>query len=153
MPGLEHRAYETALRSLDVQERSLTELRSRTGTMLAASSLTASFLGAVTVQQTKHLHTVEVLAIVALAVSLILSVYVLLPKSGFVFSLNAVSLYEDLYEIEDEAEVDRRLAYWLEGYWKANQKKVELLSTLFFVAAIALLMQLLFWTWALAGTL
>jgi len=153
MASLEHRAYETALRSLDVQERGLAELRSRTGTLLAASSLTASFLGAATVQQTKHLHTAEWLAIAALATSIFLAVYVLLPKSGFIFSLNAVTLYEELYDIGEEVEVDRRLAYWLEGFWKENQAKIETLSTLFFVAAIALLLQLGFWTWGLAGTL
>lgn len=153
MAGLEHRTYETALRSLDVQERSLVELRSRTGTLLAASSLTASFLGAATVQHTQHLHAPEILAVVALAVSIFLSVYVLLPRSGFVFSLNAVSLFEALHDIEGEAEVDRRLAYWLEGFWRANQSKLETVSALFFVAAIALLLQFVFWTWGLAGTL
>src|SRR4051812_27835529 len=150
MSGLERRAYETALRSLDVQERALAELRSRTGTLLAASSLTASFLGAVTVQHTKHLHLFEILAIVALAVSIFLSVYVLLPKRGFVFSLNAVTLYEALFGLEHESEVDRRLAYWLEDYWHANQVNVDTLGRLSFIAAIALVLQLVFWACGLA---
>jgi len=38
-------AYEAALRSLDKQEGLLEELRARTGVLLAASSLAASFLG------------------------------------------------------------------------------------------------------------
>jgi hypothetical protein len=38
-------AYEAALRGLDKQENLLEELRTRTGVLLAASSLAASFLG------------------------------------------------------------------------------------------------------------
>ena len=38
-------AYEAALRGLDKQEGLLEELRTRTGVLLAASSLAASFLG------------------------------------------------------------------------------------------------------------
>jgi hypothetical protein len=38
-------AYESALRALDKQEQLLAELRARTGLLLAASSLAASFLG------------------------------------------------------------------------------------------------------------
>jgi lipid-binding SYLF domain-containing protein len=39
-------AYELALRAIDQQERRLNELRSRTGTLIAAASVAASFLGA-----------------------------------------------------------------------------------------------------------
>lgn len=39
-------AYETALRALDIQERGVEQLRARAGVLLAASSVTASFLGA-----------------------------------------------------------------------------------------------------------
>src|SRR5437870_1509368 len=42
----ERLAYETALRGLDKQEELLRELRSRTGVLLAAASLAASFLKA-----------------------------------------------------------------------------------------------------------
>ena len=46
MPGeLERIAYEAALRSLDKQETLLNELRARTGLILAAASVAASFLG------------------------------------------------------------------------------------------------------------
>lgn len=38
-------AYDASLRSLDKQDELLSELRSRTGLLLAASSLAASFLG------------------------------------------------------------------------------------------------------------
>ena len=44
-PVFERLAYEAAQRALDKQERLLEELRSRTGLLLAAASLAASFLG------------------------------------------------------------------------------------------------------------
>jgi hypothetical protein len=46
-------SYEAAVRALDLQERAIEQLRARTGTLLAASSLTASFLGAQAIQHGK----------------------------------------------------------------------------------------------------
>jgi hypothetical protein len=147
-------SYDAAVRALDLQERGIEQLRARTGTLLAASSLTASFLGAQTIQHTGGLGTLGALALISLAASIVLSVYVLLPKSGFVFSVNAPRMYETLYEIaEDEEEVRRRLIYWLEEYWKANQSKIEDLGRYFFGASIALTLQLVFWSWALAANI
>jgi hypothetical protein len=147
-------AYETAVRALDRQERSLEELRARTGTLLAAASLVASFLGAQTIDRTNALGTVEALALVALGVSIGACTYVLLPKEKFVFTLNGIRLYETLYPYrDDDDELHRRLAYWLEGYWRDNQAKIDELARWFFAAALGLVLQLVFWTWALADTI
>jgi hypothetical protein len=147
-------SYDAAVRALDLQERGVEQLRARTGTLLAASSLTASFLGAQTIQHTGGLQALGSLALISLAASIVLCVYVLLPKSGFVFSVNAARMYETLFEIgEDEEEARRRLIYWLEEYREANQVKIEDLGRYFFGAAIALTLQLVFWSWALAATI
>ncbi len=125
-------SYDAAIRALDLQERGVEQLRARTGTLLAASSLTASFLGAQTIQHTGGLGTLGALALVSLAASIVLCVYVLLPKRGFVFSLSAPRMYEALFEVaEDEEEVRRRLIYWLEEYWNANQAKIDDLGRYF----------------------
>jgi hypothetical protein len=62
-------------------------------------------------------------------------------------------MYETVFEIrEDEEEVRRRLAYWLEEYWKTNQVKIEDLGRYFFGASVALTLQLVFsgpWPWQL----
>jgi hypothetical protein len=147
-------SYEAAVRALEVQERGVEQLRARTGVLLAASSLTASFLGAQAIQHANGLGPLGALALISLAGSIAASIYVLLPKSGFVFSLNAVGMYETLFPIaEDEEEVRRRLIYWLEGYWQANQAKIDELSAYFFAASLALLLQLAFWSWALADNI
>lgn len=147
-------SYDAAVRTLDLQERAVEQLRSRTGTLLAASPLTASFLGAETIQHQGGLDTLVVLALVALAVSIVSCVYVLLPTEGLVFSISAPATYEALYEFDDDDdEVRRRLVYWLEEYWRANNGIIEDLGRWFAAAALALTLQLLLWCVALARTI
>ena len=55
----ERLAYETALRGLDKQEELLRELRSRTGVLLAAASLAASFLKAPRLHPRRHLASAD----------------------------------------------------------------------------------------------
>jgi predicted small integral membrane protein len=146
-------AYAAALRGLDLQERAIEALRARTGTLLAATSLTASFLGAATIQHTGRLGLLGSSALIALAISILACIYVLLPKRGFVFSVNAERMYETLYDCrEDAEEVRRRLVYWLESYWTSNQQKADVLGRYFAVAAAALSAQLLLWSIALTAT-
>lgn len=97
-------SYGAAVRALDLQERAVEQLRSRTGTLLVAASLTASFLGAQTIQHTGNFETLEVLALLSMVASISLCVYVLLPKSGFVFGVNAAGTYEQLYEFRHDEE-------------------------------------------------
>jgi hypothetical protein len=142
-------SYDAAIRALDLQERAVDQLRSRAGILLAASSVTASFLGGQTIQHTNELGTFGALALIALVISIGLSIYVLLPKRGFVFGLSAPRMYEELYALSVE-EAQRRVIYWLEGYWAENQAKIEEIGRYYFLAAVALIAQLLFWSWALA---
>ncbi len=148
-------SYAAGVRALDLQERAIDQLRARTGILLAATSLTASFLGAQTVQHANGLGTLGGLALVSLVASVGLCTYVLLPKQGFVFSLNAREMYETLFEFEEdeEEEVRRRLIYWPEEYRQHNQRKIDGLGSYFFAAAVTLLLQLIFWSWALAATI
>jgi hypothetical protein len=92
------------------------------------------------------------LGLVSLAASVLLRVYVLLPKQVFEFSLNAPQVYENLFELrDDEEEVRRRLAYWLEEFWQRNQNRIDEPGRYSFTAAVALILQLVFWTFALAS--
>ncbi len=142
------------MRALDIQERGVEQLRARAGTLLAASSLTASFLGAQAIQHGSGLGTLGAFALVSLVGSIVLCIYVLLPKRGFVFSVNASTMYELLFDVaNDSEELCRRIVYWLEGYWKANQAKIDHLDRYYFAAAVALMLQLIFWSSALADSL
>lgn len=144
-------SFQAAVRALDLQERAVDQLRSRTGTLLAATSLTASFLGGQTIQH-RGVGAPALLALVALACSIGCCIYVLIPKRGFVFSLQGPAIYETLYpHIDDDEEVHRRLAYWIEGYWRANQSIIDGLGRWFATAALALTVQLVLWCTALAS--
>jgi hypothetical protein len=82
--ALARRSYELALRGLGQQEASVAELRARTGTLLTAASLLATFLGALALDR-EGLGVLSVVALTAYGLSGILCVWILLPKRGFVF--------------------------------------------------------------------
>lgn len=125
------------------------QLRARTGTLLAASSLTASLLGIQAGQRTGGLGTLGALALLSLASSIGLCVYVLLPKRHLVFSLSAPRMYEELFGLRDDEELHKRLIYWLEVYWQNNQRQIDSLDRYYLCATISLLLQLVFWSWVL----
>jgi hypothetical protein len=140
----ERLAFEAAQRALDKQERLLEELRSRTGILLAAAALAASFLG----REAFGGEPARGLAIAALA-SLVIaigsSIYILVPKADrFVFAVVGSGLYEGLYDTRNDlSEVYRRLAYDLDRFWEANDAEMQKLITTFRVAAVALVAELL----------
>jgi hypothetical protein len=126
------------------QERVLDELRARTGTLLAASALAASFLGSRAVDGETGVFTA--LAVTAFASSVIAGTYVLLPKPGLVFALRGSVLYEsEFQDAVDLNETHRRLAYWLERFYDQNQNDVERLFRFFRGATLAVLLQVILW--------
>ncbi len=142
-------SYEIALRGLGQQEASVAELRARTGTLLTAASLLATFLGALALDR-EGLGVLSVVALTAYGLSGILCVWILLPKPGFVFRLSGPELYEREYGVE-LGEVHRRLAYWIEGYAIANQRLAVRLQRGFRFAAAGLLLEAILWGLHLAG--
>jgi hypothetical protein len=147
---LEQEAHRIAAKALEQQEQALTELRARTGTLLTASSLIASFLGGQALAR-QGLSWCIALALVAFGVSVVLCIYVLLPKDGLVFVLDGPATYGALYEVrDDQEEVDRRLAYWLQSFREANHPTVKRLTNSFEVAGFALLIEIGFLALALA---
>ena len=53
-------------------------------------------------------------------------------------------MYEQLFAVrDDEEEVRRRLVYWLEAYWQANQDRIDEFGRYYLGAAIALGLHLL----------
>lgn len=143
-PVFERLAYEAAQRSLEIQERLVDELRNRTGLLLAAASLAASFLGREAFDG-KPNRLLALLALLTFLVAVAASVYVLLPKKdAFVFSLFGAGLYEGLYAVRDDlAEVYRRMAYDLDGFWESNDDELQGLLKMFRIAAGALTVEVL----------
>lgn len=139
----ERLAYEEALRTLDKQERLLEELRARTGLLLAAAALAASFLGS-----SAFLHpsprSLSVAALTAFVVTLVASLFILLPKKNLVFSVAGTGVYEGFYAIrEDMADVYRHLVYDLDRFWDSNDQKMRWMGRAFTLAAAALVVEVL----------
>ncbi|HEX4344109.1 MAG TPA: hypothetical protein VHZ31_00965 [Solirubrobacteraceae bacterium] len=147
---LEELAYQAALNALASQERALTELRQRAGTVLAAAPISGSFLGAQAL--TRHgLHVLAVLALIALAASVLLSLLVLLPRKQMVFSIDAPTLYTELFaHADDPLEVHRRLAYWLQSFHVSNESRIDALVHRFELAVVALALEIVLWASQLA---
>jgi hypothetical protein len=149
---LERISYEESLRSLDKQEAVLGEIRSRAGLLLAASSLSASFLGEPALDRGSTV--LGVAALVAFGLSLVASVYILLPKRNLVFSLAGPRVFEELYEFKgNAAEVHRRLAYDLHRFWEQNDEKLQRLFRAFWLAALFLGLEVVLLLISFAGTL
>jgi hypothetical protein len=85
-------------------------------------------------------------ALAAFVCSIILSAYVLFPRSRFIFSIRGTVLIEA--EDDDPAglpETHRRLAYWLEQYLDDNQPLIDRRFAAFRGATIALVLEVVLW--------
>jgi hypothetical protein len=134
-------ADEAAARALDKQERVLEELRSRTGVLLAVSSLAVSFLGRSELDQSRD--EVVVTALAAFAISIGACIYIILPKSTLFFALSGPAVFEELFEFRDDpAEIHRRLAHDMHRFWEANDVVLQRLFLAFRIAAVALIIEI-----------
>lgn len=142
VPTLEQTVYEIAIRALGQQEQTLNDLRARTGTLLTASSLVASFLGVQAIARTGFSVWI-VFALMAFSLSVGLSIYALLPKQGVIFALNAAKVYSALIDQRgDEVAWQRQIAYWLQAFRQSNHATVRRVTRVFEVAAFALLAEI-----------
>jgi hypothetical protein len=146
---LEALAYDLALRSLDHQERTLEELRGRTGTLLTATALTTSFLGARALTDADHL--LGTVGFVFAIVSIVVGVYVLAPKSVLEFAISGSAIYDHFSaEGADLPEAERKLAEWAQFAWESNQDVIDRLVVAFQAACAALVGAVVVWCVALA---
>ncbi len=138
--SLEQTTYSLARAALEEQERTLGELRQRTGMVLTAASIAASFFGA---QALAHhaLSLVVTLGLLAFIVCLFASVYVIAPKKGLRFAIDARVAYESLFG-EDIAEALRTLTYWLEATRETNVEAVDQHADVFLWACGALIAEI-----------
>jgi hypothetical protein len=141
-PAVYALAFDQALRSLARQEASLDELRSRTGTLVAAAAIAASFLGASAASNGFGLA--GTLGIFAFIASGTLSLVILLPFRGWVFDDNIDTLFAGYIEAEDPAdivEIHRDLARNHAAHIARNEILLSRLYWAFRVAAGLLVLQ------------
>ena len=148
--GLEQLAFDLALRTLAQQERVLEEVRARTGVLLTATAVVASFLGGRALQSSGSVWLTLPGALAAIA-SIVLSVYVLLPKQTLNFALHGSAVYEHFQaEGAPLRDAHRTLAYWSKAAWDGNQTTIDRLIGFFRWACGFLVVSIVVWSLELA---
>jgi hypothetical protein len=153
MPTLEEITYDAGRAALADQESIVAGIRQRTGTLLAAQALVASFLGATAIKD-HGFHLWGTLAVVALLAGLVVAAVVLAPWR-LKFAVDARELYEELYP-QAAAEAEAETLGWLAaagfGYQElrvGNAPKVRWMSGLSAGLGILIVAQTILWLAAL----
>jgi hypothetical protein len=150
---LEEITYEAGRHALADQEALVSGIRQRTGTLLAAHALVASFLGAAVIRA----HSLDGFGWIALG-TLVLglgSAAVLLAPWPFKFSIEARDLYNQLYRrASTEARGDAlgwlaEAGFSYQEVYEENTRKVRLMSWLSGALSILMIAQTLAWLAAL----
>jgi hypothetical protein len=153
---LEEIACEAGRAALAEQEALVAGIRQRTGTLLAAHALVASFLGATTIRAA-GIETWSWVALASLVLGRVAAAILLAPWT-LKFSVDARHLYSQLYA-EAEAETDAGTLGWLAsagyGYQalrNANRERVKLMSRISGALGVLMIVQTLAWLVGLAVT-
>ena len=147
-------AYQEGVRRLNHQESSVDELRSRSGTLLAAAALATSFLGAAALPEGEPWTTPVMVAVGAFVATIVACLVVLWPKQDWRFVNDPTRVIGDYVEGEPPAsvaEIHRDLALHAEDNATHNDGKLRWLYVAFDAAAVGLLVQVLAWLVAIFG--
>jgi hypothetical protein len=153
MPTVEEITYDAARTALGDQDAVVTGIRQRTGTLLAAHALVASFLGATTVKA-KGLHGAGWFAVAALVLGLAVAA-ALLANWKLSFAIDARQLYRNVYPDAAEEADDGTLgwlvsvAYTYQALREQNARRVKIMSILLTSLGILMVLQTLLWLDAL----
>lgn len=149
MRSVQHLAFELSRGSLGEQEKRLSDLRARAGTVLASASIAGSFLA------TKHgeIDTTAAMAIVANIASVAAAIYVLLPHELVLeFRGSVVSATDREFGGGLDAALDA-VTVWLEEFHERNRAKLDILARWFTASCVALGAEVVLWTLSVTGTL
>jgi hypothetical protein len=147
-------AFREGVRQLEHQESSLDELRSRAGTLLAASSLATSFLGAAALPKGTAWDWPVYLAVAFFAVGIVLCLAVLWPLTEWRFVNSPAKVIDDYIEGQPPAslaETYKDLALHAGQHAQHNGVRLRWLYWSFQGAAICLLVQVVAWLVVLWG--
>jgi len=147
-------AFSESVRDLEHQERSVDELRSRAGTLLAASSIATSFLAAAALPKDKPWDWPVWVALAAFAIGIGLCIWVLWPRDDWVFVNDASKVIGGYVEGDPPAsiaEIHKGLAQDNNRHSNENAEKLKLLYRGFASAAFLLFVQVIAWLIVLWG--
>lgn len=134
--SLQQLAYENSAEALRGQERLLGDLRTRTGTLLTAASLVASFLGARAIDL-EGLSALNVVGGLFYLATIAISVYILAPTPGFEFAIRGSEAFEYFVsQGADDDEAHRTLSYWIDERHADNKRRLDRLILMFSAACV-----------------
>ena len=154
MPAsLAEAGYELSLAAVEEQEHRLGDLRGRTGTLLAAASLAASFMGGQSIR-TGELRFLGILAIVAYVSCVSACLKVLLPHK-LVFSFRGSVLLETARDagVADLEDALESAIVWVERFIESNRVELDRLTRWYTGACLALGLEIVLWLLGAPGTL
>jgi hypothetical protein len=143
-------AFDEAGRALDGQERTVNELRSRAGVLIAAAAITTSFFGARAI--TGELSTTVWCAVVAFALVGASVLVVLWPRSEWQFSASATDLIATYIETDVPAslpQIHRDLALHRSASYDRNARQLRMLFGAFRAGLVLLVVEVGAWMIAL----
>jgi len=149
--SIEQLGFELTFSALAEQERALSGLRARAGTVLAAASIAGSFFGVKTVGHSS-LGVWGVLAMVCFALCVSAAIWILLPHA-FVFAFQGEELLavSDHRGVSNVTEAYRTAGIWIEPHLQANRRKIAELSKWLAISCALLAAEVILWTISLIG--
>ena len=136
--------YELSQSAIGEQSERLGELRGRTGTLLAAASLAASFLGGQAIRA-GDLGIVGGFALLAYLVCVGACIKVLLPHR-LVFAFRGSALIDAARETGNDLEATLEAATgWFEAFLEGNRIELERLTRWYTIACLALGAEIVLW--------
>jgi hypothetical protein len=148
--SIEQLSFELTANALAEQERALSGLRARAGTVLAAASIAGSFLGAKTGHDS--LGVSGILAMLSFTLCLGSALWILLPHA-LVFAVRGETLLaeSDHRGMQAVTEAYRTTGIWIEPHLDANGNKIAQLSNWLAVSCALLAAEVILWTISLIG--
>jgi hypothetical protein len=148
--SIEQLSYELTASALAEQERAVSALRARAGTILAAASIAGSFLG--TKVSHGSIDGLAIAALIAFVLCLGSAVWVLLPHE-FVFAFRGQALLaeSDHRGVHDIVEAYRAAGIWIEPHLDRNSAKLSTMSAWFTVSCVLLAAEVVLWTLSLTS--
>lgn len=147
---IEELSFNLTADALAEQERALNALRARAGTIVAAASVSGSFLGAKVAHGS--IGGWGVAALLAFVFCLASAIWVLLPHElTFAFRGEALLAVSDHEGVDDVAQAYRAAGIWIEPYLNTNRDKIGQLSSWFTVSCVLLAVEIILWTISVAS--
>lgn len=147
--SIEQLSFELTASALAEQERALTGLRARAGTIVASASIAGSFLGAETNHRSLGLW--GALALVVFVFCMACSIWVLMAHDlVFAFDGQTLLAEDDPHGLCDTMEAYRAASAWIEHHLGHNRDKINSLSDWLTASCVLLGAEIVFWTFSLA---